>query len=132
MIMKKFYAQIFIAVLLLTGFYSQAQVYNSITTNPSGYTFDDPRFWQGQLRPPNPCTGCGINVFAPTTIPSTISNKPSTAQPTATNVFTTQTPPPLAASDGPTRTLTVGMRFTASVPGQITGVRFWQNALMSW
>jgi hypothetical protein len=131
MIMKKFYAYIFSTALLFTGLCSQAQLYTSISTNPSNFTFDDPRFWVGSVRPPNPCTGCVINVNATTTLPSTSSNVPSTAGTLATNVFTTQTPPPLAASDGPTSTLTVGMRFTASVPGQITGVRFWQNALMN-
>jgi Domain of unknown function (DUF4082) len=127
--MKKFYAQIFIAAFLLTGFYSQAQLYTSISPNPSGFTFDDPRFWVGSVRPPNPCTGCVINVNSTTTLPSTISNVVSTAGTLATNVFTTQTPPALAANDG--QPLTVGMRFTASVPGQITGVRFWQNPIMN-
>src|ERR1700704_5812265 len=93
MIMKKFYSQIFIAAFLLTGFYSQAQVYNSISPNPSGYTFNDTRFWVGSVRPPNPCTGCTISINSTTTMPSTLSNIPSTALPTATNVFTTQTPP---------------------------------------
>jgi hypothetical protein len=132
--MKKFYAQIFISAFLLTGFCSQAQVYTSISTNPSNYTFDDPRFWLGEVRPPNPCTGCLINVNSPTTIPSTNPTPPppllaSTAGTLATNVFTAQTPPPLAANDG--LPLTVGMRFTASVPGQVTGVRFWQNPIMN-
>jgi hypothetical protein len=127
--MKKFYTQIFIAAFLLTGFYSRAQVYNSINPNVGPYTFDDPRFWVGNVRPPNPCTGCTINVNSTTTLPSTISNVPSTAQPTATNVFTAQTPPGTGNNDG--LTLTVGMRFQASVPGQVLGVRFWQNALMS-
>jgi hypothetical protein len=130
--MKKFYAQILIAVFLLTGFYSQAQLYTSISTNPSNYTFDDPRYWVGELRPPNPCTGCVINVNSTTWMPSSNlgTTVPSTAGTLATNVFTTQTPPGTAASDGVTSTLTVGMRFQASVPGQITGVRFWQDALM--
>ncbi|HEX3769131.1 MAG TPA: DUF4082 domain-containing protein, partial [Puia sp.] len=130
--MKKFYAQIFIAAFLLTGFCSQAQVlYTSISSNPGNFTFDDPRFWVGSFRPPNPCTNCVINVNATTWLPSSSSNVPSTAGTLATNVFTTQTAPVSAASDCPTCTLTVGMRFQASVPGQITGVRFWQNALMS-
>ena len=127
--MKKFYAQIFIAVFLLTGFYSQAQLYTSISPNPSNFTFDDPRFWVGEVRPPNPCTGCVINVNSTTTLPSSISNVPSTAGTLATNVFTNQTPPAFAANDG--QPLTVGMRFTASVPGQVTGVRFWQNPIMN-
>jgi|SRR5664279_5774772 len=128
--MKKFYAQIFIAAFLLMGLYSKAQVYNSISTNPGGYTFDDPRFWVGGLRPPNPCGGCTININTTATLPSTVSIIPSTQQlPIPTNVFTTQTPPGLAANDG--QPLTVGMRFSVSVPGQITGVRFWQNAIMS-
>ncbi len=127
--MKKFYAQIFIAAFLLTGFCSKAQLYTSINPNPSNFTFDDPRYWVGEVRPPNPCTGCTINVNSTTTLPSSISNVPSTALPTATNVFTAQTPPGTANNDG--LALTVGMRFQASVPGQVVGVRFWQNALMS-
>src|ERR1700676_4744718 len=98
--MKKFYSQVFTAVLLLSGFYSQAQVYNSINPNAGPYTFDDPRFWVGQVRPPNPCTGCTININSTTTLPSTSSVTPSTAQPTATTVFTAQTPPGTASNDG--------------------------------
>jgi len=126
--MKKFYAQIFIAAFLLTGFCTQAQVYNSISANPGGLTFDDPAFWVGGLRPPNPCTGCTININSSTTLPSTISIIPSTALPTATNVFTVDGP--ATAHHDPEGPLTVGMRFQASVPGQITGIRFWQDALM--
>jgi hypothetical protein len=126
--MKKFYAQIFIAAFLLTGLCSQAQLYTSINPNPSNFTFDDPRYWVGEVRPPNPCTGCVINVNSTTWMPSTLSNVPSTAGTLATNVFTTNGPA-TAHNDG--QPLTVGMRFQASVPGQITGVRFWQDALMS-
>jgi hypothetical protein len=130
--MKKFYAQIFIAAFLLIGFCSQAQLYTSINPNPSNFTFDDPRYWVGEVRPPNPCTGCVINVNSTTWMPNSkpLTLVPSTAQPTATNVFTVQTPPGTAHLDAP-GALTVGMRFQASVPGQITGVRFWQDALMS-
>ena len=130
--MKKFYAQIFIAVFLLTGLCSQAQLYTSINPNVGPYTFDDPRFWVGEVRPPNPCTGCVINVNSTTTLPSTASNVPSTAGILATSVFN-GVDPTLASvvnvgSDG--QPLTVGMRFQVSVPGQITGISFWQNAIM--
>ncbi|HEY2347886.1 MAG TPA: hypothetical protein VGH64_02670, partial [Puia sp.] len=99
--MKKFYAQIFTAAFVLMGFFSKAQLYTSISTNPSNFTFDDPRFWVGSVRPPNPCTGCVINVNSTTTMPSTISNVVSTAGTLATNVFTAQTPPGTAHLDGP-------------------------------
>ena len=87
--MKKFYAQIFIAAFLLTGLCSQAQLYTSINPNTGNFTFDDPRFWVGSVRPPNPCTGCVINVNSTTTLPSTSSNIPSTVigNPLATSVF---------------------------------------------
>jgi hypothetical protein len=133
--MKKFYAQIFTAALLLTGFCSQAQLYTSINPNTGNFTFDDPRFWVGEVRPPNPCTGCVINVNSTTTLPSSNPASPvlSTAQPTAKNLFTTQTPPAFASNDGapPAFALNVGMRFQVSVPGQITGVSFWQNPIMN-
>src|ERR1700692_3310462 len=118
--MKKFYAQIFIAAFLLAGFCSQAQLYTSINPNPSNFTFDDPRYWVGEVRPPNPCTGCVINVNSTTWMPNSkpLTLVPSTAQPTATNVFTVQTPPGTAHLDAP-GALTVGMRFQSSVPGQI-------------
>jgi hypothetical protein len=126
--MKKFYAQLFISAFLLTGLCSQAQLYTSISANPSNFTFDDPRFWVGSVRPPNPCTGCVININSSTTLPSTSSLVPSTAGALATNVFTTNGP--ATAHLDPPGALTVGMRFQASVPGQITGIRFWQDALM--
>jgi hypothetical protein len=139
LIMKKFYAQIFIAALLLTGLNTRAQ-YFSIATNPNNYTFDDPRFWQGELRPPNPCTGCTISILSPVTIPSTKASPPplllSTAQPTATSVFDHLATPPgtggaLNVGHDAPGALTVGMRFTASVPGTITGISFWQDPTMS-
>jgi Secretion system C-terminal sorting domain len=61
--MKKFYIPIFAAVFLLTSFYSQGQIYNSITSNPSHYTLDDGLFWQGGVAPPAGCTGCAINIY---------------------------------------------------------------------
>jgi hypothetical protein len=73
MIMKKFYIPIFTAVLLAVSFLSQGQVYNSITTNPNGWTLDDPRFWGATtpaeiidktIPPQNPCNGCTINIRA--------------------------------------------------------------------
>ncbi|HEX3079524.1 MAG TPA: DUF4082 domain-containing protein, partial [Puia sp.] len=130
--MKKFYAQIFIAAFLLTGFCSQAQLYTSISTNPGNFTFDDPRFWVGEVRPPNPCTGCVINVNSTTTLPSTSSVIPSTAGTLASSVFNGVDPTISSVvnvgSDG--QPLTLGMRFQVSVPGKITGISFWQNAIM--
>ncbi len=62
MIMKKFYSLIFTGAFLLTSFLSQAQVFNSITSNPSGFTLDDSRFWQGGVAPGNPCNNCTIKI----------------------------------------------------------------------
>jgi hypothetical protein len=62
--MKKFYISIFGAFFLLTSLTSEAQVYNSITSNPVPYTLDDARFWVGGVPPPNPCTGCTINIYS--------------------------------------------------------------------
>jgi hypothetical protein len=74
MIMKKFYIPIFTALLLAVSFLSQGQVtYNSITSNPLGYTLDDPRFWGAttpaqfvdpSIPPQNPCNNCTINIYA--------------------------------------------------------------------
>jgi hypothetical protein len=67
--MKKFYIPIFAAVFLLSSFLSQGQTtYNSITSNPLGYTLDDFHFWQGGVPPPNPCNDCTINIFANVTM----------------------------------------------------------------
>ena len=66
-------------------------------------------------------------------MPSTISNIPSTAWPTATNVFNDATTPTnLNVGHDAPGALTVGMRFQASVPGQITGISFWQDAYNVW
>ena len=124
--MKKFYISIFASALLLAGFSLQAQVYNSITTNPTPFTYDDPRFWNGAV-PPNPCTGCDINIFAPVTM---VQSGNSSALPPTTKVFTTQTPLPTAAHDAP-GALTVGMRFLSTVAGQVTGVSFYKNSIMA-
>ncbi len=71
--MKKFYIPIFAAFFLLSSFLSQGQVFNSITSNPSNYTLDDPRFWGATLpadiinpafSPPPNCTGCTINIYS--------------------------------------------------------------------
>jgi len=63
--MKKFYIPILAAVLVLTSSSTQAQVFNSITDgNPSNYTLDDGRFWQGGVAPGNPCSGCTINIWS--------------------------------------------------------------------
>jgi hypothetical protein len=69
MIMKKFYTLIFTGAFLLTSFLSQAQVFNSITSNPSGFTLDDGRFWQDGVAPGNPCNNCTINVYASVLVP---------------------------------------------------------------
>ncbi len=67
--MKKFYIPVFTAVFLLSSFLSQAQVtYNSITSNPLGYTLDDFRFWVGGVPPPNPCNLCTINIYTDVTM----------------------------------------------------------------
>ncbi len=67
--MNKFYIQIFTAIFLLVSFSSQGQPYNSILTNPSNFTLDDFRFWQGGVAPPNPCIGCDITVNTSVTVP---------------------------------------------------------------
>ena len=70
MIMKKFYILVFVAVFLLTSFLSQGQVFNSIASNPSHWTLDDPRFWGATLpadiinpafAPPPNC-GCALTI----------------------------------------------------------------------
>jgi len=131
--MKKFYAQFFIAAFLLTGFCSQAQNYNTIASNPNGYTFDDPRFWVGERRPENPCNGCIININTTATLPNSNLGTlvPSTALPTATSVFNGTTPTNLNVGQDAEGAVTVGMRFQASVPGQISGISFWQEGLMN-
>src|SRR5450631_2780763 len=69
--MKKFYIPIF-AIFLFTSLVTQAQVYNSISTNNvTHYTLDDPRFWGGTLItdvPPNTCTGCTIKINSNVTV----------------------------------------------------------------
>jgi Secretion system C-terminal sorting domain len=63
MIMKKFYILIFATLFLFVSSSSKGQTtYNSITSNPSNYTLDDIRYWQGGLQPPNPCNNCIINI----------------------------------------------------------------------
>jgi hypothetical protein len=72
MIMKKFYIPIFTVILLAGSLFSQGQVtYNSITSNPSHWTLDDPRFWGAttpaefvdpSIPPQNPCNNCTINI----------------------------------------------------------------------
>ncbi len=120
--MKKLYVSIFAVALLLVGFSSKAQVYNSIFTNPSAFTFDDPRYWIGAV-PPNPCAGCFININSSTTLaPSALE---SSALPATTNVFNAQAGPATISNDG--QPLTVGMKFQATVAGQIQGVSFWKN-----
>jgi hypothetical protein len=67
--MKKFYISIFTVFFLIASFSSQGQItYTSILTNPSNFTLDDIRFWQGGIQPPNPCTNCIIQIFANVTM----------------------------------------------------------------
>ena len=124
--MKKFYIPILAAAFFLVSYSSQAQVYNSISSNPSNFTFDDPRFWIGGVPPPNPCNGCTITVNANVTM-AHLGN--SSALPPASTVFSTQTPPGTASNDG-VGPLTLGMRFQSAVPGQILGASFFKNPIM--
>ena len=123
--MKKFYASIFAAALLMVGFSAQAQ-YNSIFANPSNFTFEDPRFWIGGA-PPNPCNACFINVNSSTTMPPNAAQ--STALPATTNVFNSTAGPGSSAFDG--QPLTVGMKFQSTVAGQLLGISFWKTGLMT-
>lgn len=66
--MKKFYISIFTVVFLLSFFVSKAVTYNSILTNPTNLTLDDPAFWQGGVSPLNPCVNCIINVNTSVTV----------------------------------------------------------------
>jgi hypothetical protein len=67
--MKKFYTPIFTVFFLIASFSSHGQItYTSILTNPSNFTLDDIRFWQGGIQPPNPCTNCIIQIFANVTM----------------------------------------------------------------
>ncbi|MFI5195192.1 MAG: T9SS type A sorting domain-containing protein [Chitinophagales bacterium] len=66
--MKKFYLLILTVVFLSFSLVTQAQVYSSILSNPSFYTLDDGRFWQGGVAPTNPCTGCTITINANVTV----------------------------------------------------------------
>jgi hypothetical protein len=79
--MKKFYISIFTAIFLLTSFITQAQVFNSITSNPGNLTFDDPAFWVGGVAPGNPCNNCTIKIYSTVTMPqdgqSTATNSPA-------------------------------------------------------
>ena len=124
--MKKFYVPIFAAVFLLISFSSQGQVYNSISSNPSGYTLDDPRFWVG-APPPNPCTNCTIKIYSDVTMVQCCGLS-STATPVAATVFTSQTPSGNTFNDG--QSLTLGMRFQSTVAGNITGARFFKTLAM--
>jgi len=66
--MKKFYVSIFTVFFILTSFVAQAQVFNSITSNPLNFTLDDGNFWVGGVAPGNPCNNCTINIFANVTM----------------------------------------------------------------
>jgi hypothetical protein len=79
--MKKFYISIFTAIFLLSSFFTQAQVFNSITSNPLNLTFDDPAFWVGGVAPGNPCNNCTIKIYSTVTMPqngqSSATNSPA-------------------------------------------------------
>ncbi|HEY4153930.1 MAG TPA: T9SS type A sorting domain-containing protein [Puia sp.] len=64
--MKKFYLLILTTVFLFTSLLSRAQgTYTSISPNSgpgAPYTLDDPRFWTGNVAPPNPCNLCTIVI----------------------------------------------------------------------
>ena len=60
--MRKLYLPLLTALLMLTTGAASAQAYNSITTNPLNYTFDNPLFWQGGVTPPSPCVACTISI----------------------------------------------------------------------
>jgi Domain of unknown function (DUF4082) len=122
--MKKFYNWISAAVLLLTGLTSQGQTFYQSINNNTTFTYDDPRFWIGAV-PPNPCTNCFININSSVIIPH--AGQSSAPAPTS-NVFTTQAPSFSANNDG--LNLTVGMLFQSTLIGQVTGVRFYRNAIM--
>jgi hypothetical protein len=67
--MKKFYLLILTVFFLSFSLETQAQgVYSSITSNPSFYTLDDGRFWQGGVPPPGDCTGCTITINSSVTM----------------------------------------------------------------
>ncbi|HVY76844.1 MAG TPA: T9SS type A sorting domain-containing protein [Puia sp.] len=70
--MKKFYPFILTMIFLGAGVWAQAQmVYNSITSNPSGFTLDDANFWVGP-QPANNCDNCIINIYSDVTmVPNT-------------------------------------------------------------
>ena len=67
---------------MLASLASKAQVtYASITNgNPSNWTLDDGRFWQGGVPPPNPCTNCRIYINSSVTM-VTNNGTSSTGQP---------------------------------------------------
>jgi hypothetical protein len=121
--MKKFYIPIFAVVFILTSILSQGQVYNSIPSNPSGFTLDDPRFWIG-APPPNSCLGCTIKINSNVTMVQCCGLS-STAPSVAATVFTSQTPSGTNFNDG--QAITVGMRFQSTVTGNVTGARFFKT-----
>jgi Domain of unknown function (DUF4082)/Secretion system C-terminal sorting domain len=125
--MKKFYTPIFTAVLILISFLLEGQVFNSITSNPNGYTLDDIRFWQGGIQPGNPCNNCTIKIFSDVTMVKCCGFS-TAVNPVASSVFTSQTPASSVFNDLP---VTLGMRFQPSVAGSINGVRFYKEAGMN-
>src|SRR5579862_9559226 len=124
MIMKKFYIPTLLAVFFLCSFYSKGQTYTSISPNPSNLTYDDPNFWVGHVVPPNPCTGCTINIQSNVSI---VQNSASTINPII-NLFGVQVP-----AAGPTSIgspLTVGTKFQSTSDGVVTSMRFYKQVGM--
>ncbi len=66
--MKKFYIPILAVYFILVSVETKAQVFNSISSNPSNFTLDDGNFWVGGVAPGNPCNNCTINIFASVTM----------------------------------------------------------------
>jgi Domain of unknown function (DUF4082) len=56
------------------------------------------------------------------------NSPPPPPPPQSTSIFTTQTPALVNQSDGPTSQYELGLKFKSSVPGSITGIRFWKGS----
>ena len=119
--MKKFYTAVFLPALLLSSYFSSGQgTYISISSNPNGYTFDDPRFWVGGVPPPSNCTGCTIKVNTDVTMVPCCGFSTDES-----GVFTDELPSATTPSnDG--LPITVGMKFRAAFNTSATGARFYK------
>jgi len=122
--MKKFYIPIFTAALLLASFWSLGQTFNSIAPNTGPYSYDDGRFWQGGIPPPNPCVGCTININSDVAMAQAASGSTSASK----SVFSSQTPSGGLYHGLP---LTLGMRFQSSTAGYISQASFYKVAGMT-